>query len=109
MTDNLKPCPFCGRIPKTQDNRAGGLHIFCGMDSCGQAEVEADSWEEAEAAWNIRAEPNAVKELADALKYAYTVMTVMRDNLLRAGGNTMPAVDAVIIAARAALKKAGRA
>ena len=68
MSDTkLLPCPFCGRTPKSQENRAGGLHIFCSHEACGQSEVEGD-YQEAIAAWNTRAPHPAAEGLAKALE-----------------------------------------
>jgi Lar family restriction alleviation protein len=59
MAIELKPCPFCGKEPKQQENRAGGIVIFCNSLDCELLSVdgEAGSAEETEAviaAWNRR-------------------------------------------------------
>jgi len=41
VSGKLKPCPFCGQKPKTANNRAGGLHIFCPNENCVMPEAES--------------------------------------------------------------------
>jgi hypothetical protein len=65
----LKPCPFCGGKPKTQRNRAGGLHIFCDENYCidpdGEGEHDGQD-EDIIRLWNTRPlEARAETALAD--------------------------------------------
>lgn len=67
MTDELKPCPFCGSVPELLD---GGsvTAIRCSSDQCISRPEPFNDWghrESAIAAWNRRAQP-AVKTAADA-------------------------------------------
>jgi hypothetical protein len=72
MSDTkLKPCPFCGDLPRTQRNREGGLFIFSGGGNCEvTAEIEAETEMEDQEAirlWNTRPVEDA---LVEALKAA---------------------------------------
>lgn len=58
MTSELKPCPFCGEVPKTQDIENCSIGFFCLMCRCGKAmtlwhETKCDVIEE----WNTRVKP----------------------------------------------------
>jgi Lar family restriction alleviation protein len=66
MSDDLKPCPFCGAVPLPVNTN--GSYVFCG--ECG-----ADGpvhLTEAIAAWNTRAKPLADRlfdqQIADYVK-----------------------------------------
>lgn len=54
MTDDLKPCPFCGETDHSASNRAY-WEIVCDSDQCGGSQ-SGDSEFEAIDAWNKRIE-----------------------------------------------------
>lgn len=54
MTDKLKPCPFCGRIPELRHDDDGFSYIVCANDNCY---VKTDGYlndDTAIKAWNTR-------------------------------------------------------
>lgn len=52
MTDELKPCPFCGGKP----HRGPGIYISCSNDDCPCiCEAWGDNEDKAKEAWNRRA------------------------------------------------------
>ncbi|GEM_PF-4123259 len=77
MSDELKPCPFCGREPQRRSrpsdvNKSGVAHIircFCGGYSA-RAHIHAETEEKALAEWNTRAVPDLhpLRELAENSK-----------------------------------------
>ena len=56
MTEELKPCPFCGEIPRIS-SWLDGLEDRVYTVRCCHAQVNADTPEETSAAWNTRADP----------------------------------------------------
>lgn len=73
MTDDLKPCPFCGGEPKIfhHDTKWFGptWHIECLDDNCGCGTCHHDSAAIAATVWNRRAKPQAaeIARLREAL------------------------------------------
>lgn len=51
MSEQLKPCPFCGAEPREEWN--GGRQILC--EVCGVGTSVEDTPEKALAVWNTRA------------------------------------------------------
>lgn len=51
MTQELKPCPFCGGRPMMMENEDGDTQIFCESCFCG---VQRKNDEKAITAWNRR-------------------------------------------------------
>lgn len=59
MSEELKPCPFCGSEAYIDGYLSGGFFVMCADDTndCFQPITNKyDSVEEAEEAWNKRAE-----------------------------------------------------
>lgn len=61
MTDELKPCPFCGGRPNSWHHRSpfgisNVCDVYCNRDDHNVV-VTGNSLEEAIAAWNARHEP----------------------------------------------------
>lgn len=56
MTDNLKPCPFCGAAANIRFDFKHDYVVFCTNEFCMLNELEYgfDSEEEAIEAWNRR-------------------------------------------------------
>jgi hypothetical protein len=60
LDEELRPCPFCGREPDTENAHAKGTDIYCAFEDCGGARifVSVDETqrhgEEAVARWNRR-------------------------------------------------------
>ncbi len=53
MTDELKPCPFCGGEALIDGDLLGASWVIC--RECGASGAQEDSDAEAIAAWNRRA------------------------------------------------------
>jgi hypothetical protein len=76
MSQELKPCPFCGKQAKTQTNRAGGLVIFCNSLECELLSIDGEAEDEHEnaaliAAWNTRSDAHLLRS-HEALVLALT-------------------------------------
>ncbi|MEQ1977395.1 Lar family restriction alleviation protein [Xenorhabdus sp. SGI240] len=56
MTDELKPCPFCGGESDVSEEFGGKYYVYCGDCSVEQTEP-SETEEEAIAAWNQREHP----------------------------------------------------
>ena len=56
MTEELKPCPFCGTKPLLYDllDTHGGFSVECPADGCDTEKMKRTK-AEAVAAWNTRA------------------------------------------------------
>ena len=71
MSDDLKPCPFCGKIPIIDKERSYTL-VGCFREECtmGGAFFQEDSEADAMTAWNTRTDPSAeiIAVLVESLK-----------------------------------------
>lgn len=56
--DELKPCPFCGRIAAISYNNVFGFVPWCTNEDCmlNENTYGYETWQEATEAWNRRAE-----------------------------------------------------
>ena len=55
MPEELKPCPFCGKLPVTQNVGEGNVEIICKNYSCSIMPFQIyETEQEAIEAWNTR-------------------------------------------------------
>lgn len=70
MSEEMKPCPFCGSYDVVVDETYTSGYVRC--RSCGVEGSMRDSCAEAVAAWNSRAiDVDALREVVDELECAY--------------------------------------
>ena len=55
MSDELKPCPFCGSVPTVDQDTNGDWYIICEGDDCHAAISELPDRDWSIEAWNRRA------------------------------------------------------
>ena len=59
MSEELKPCPFCGgNVQKVKSSGRWGWFVSC---ACAAVGPSADSRDEAIRAWNRRLEPRQIR------------------------------------------------
>lgn len=99
MTDQLKPCPFCG------NNRPRIVHPdrFCGYcPRCGTIGPMSDTAEDAAAAWDHRPAEDALRAELDAMRAVVDAAVQWHRNETTHGGplerELERAVDAYIAA-----------
>lgn len=70
MSDDLKPCPFCGARVATYRDEIGGYEVYCdGEVGCaGDGDSRYSTETQAIAAWNRRASDERIERLRGALR-----------------------------------------
>ena len=68
MSDELKPCPFCGGeadvvFPEFEDNNHGTVMCM----TCFATSPDKENWKEAVTAWNTRTDAIAPQQAAEVL------------------------------------------
>lgn len=82
MSDDLKPCPFCGARVATYRDEIGGYEIYCDgeLGCAGDGDSRYSTEAEAIAAWNRRPDirREALEEALCAILHCSTVPHAFR-------------------------------
>lgn len=80
MSDELKPCPFCGSRSISMTKAVGGFQLWCyGCDACHAMSAYEGSETAALHAWNRRPTPEQSSEAREQLESARRVLKVLDD------------------------------
>lgn len=80
MSDDLKPCPFCGAQPRiSRDPDHNAFDIWCDATACGGCpNTGYGDLAEVSAAWNTRPVEDALRARAEAAEAQLAEMQAMR-------------------------------
>ena len=70
----LLPCPFCGAVPRFDDEQGMPVCVLCGECGASSGFYPAGRYDEAAAAWNTRANMGPLLAEIEALREALAAM-----------------------------------
>ena len=68
MSNELKPCPFCGGSAVIDSMGTGRASMKISCEDCGASVESGDTWIDENSAWNTRAEIDSEQEQRDKLE-----------------------------------------